>query len=94
MPREAALERRCAALARDRGGWLLKLWPLVAGLPDRLLLLPGGRVCFVEFKTPRGTLSKRQIFVSRALRRLGFRVFVVRDVDGFKEVLDALGRRV
>jgi hypothetical protein len=91
MPREAVLERRCATLAQRRGGWLLKLLPIVTGLPDRLLLAPRGRACFVEFKTPRGALSRRQHFVRLVLHGLGFRVFVVRNMESFKAVLDEFG---
>lgn len=81
---EAGIERSCCLLAK-RWGWLaLKLWPLITGLPDRLFLIPGGRVWFVEFKTPSGVVSKRQQHVHGLLGRLGFPVTVVRSRDAFE----------
>lgn len=49
----------------------------ITGLPDRICLLPGGRIFFVEIKTTKKTAKKRQVFVHRQLRGLGFRVEVV-----------------
>lgn len=89
MPSEASLEGRCCAHAKGLGCWPLKLWPTLAGLPDRLLLIPGGRVWFVEFKTPTGRVSKIQQWVHRRLAGLGFRVSVVREYADFKARLAA-----
>ena len=86
--KEATLERRCGAFVRREGGWSLKLWPTVSGLPDRLVLMPVGRVYFVEFKTLTGRVSPIQKRVHAVLDRLGFPVFVVRTFDEFKEVLN------
>lgn len=85
---EKAIEKACCAYAKSKGCWALKLWPTVSGLPDRLILLPGGRVWFVEFKTPEGRVSPIQKRVHDKLYRLGFPVSVVRSVSSFKECLD------
>ena len=87
---EAALEQRCCKYAKKVGCWALKLWPTVTGLPDRLVLMPGGRVWFVEFKAPQGRISKRQVVVMSLLLDMGFRVTVVRDFKSFAEGLDRL----
>lgn len=59
-------------------GWCLKLLSAhITGLPDRLCLLPGGRILFVELKTTGKKPRKIQIFVHNKLRALGFRVEVV-----------------
>jgi len=84
---EARLEAACCRRAKSLGMWPLKLWPLVTGLPDRLFLIPGGRVWFVEFKAPDGRTSKRQHVVHTALRRLGFTVDVVRTRGEFEALL-------
>lgn len=60
------------------GGLCLKFIPDFArGFPDRLILLPGGVVCFVETKRPvGGILSSAQNVMHVTLRRLGVRVEV------------------
>ena len=59
-------------------GWCLKLLSAhITGLPDRLCLLPGGRVLFVELKTTNQKPRKIQLLIHNKLRALGFRVEVV-----------------
>jgi len=88
MGPEARVERTSAAHAVAFGCWCLKLYPYVTGLPDRLVLIPGGRVWFVEFKAPGvSKLRPRQRIVIAGLRRLGFKVSVVSDVQVFKAAL-------
>ena len=61
--------------------WGIKITPRgFVGLPDRMFLFPGGRICFVEFKAPGKKPSAIQNFVIGRLRRMGFRVFVCDDV--------------
>lgn len=87
MRREGPLERRCCALVRKLGGMPLKLWPTLAGLPDRLCLLPGGVFLFVEFKAPDGQVSPIQRRVFDALGALGFPVSIVRNYQTFTILL-------
>jgi hypothetical protein len=89
MTTEAALERRCCALVKAAGGWPVKLWPTVAGLPDRLMLLPGGTAWFVEFKAPGGRVRPAQRRVFDVLARLDFYVDVIRSVEAFELTLQA-----
>ena len=49
--------------------------PGFTGVPDRIILLPGAEVIFVELKRPGKTERKRQEYVQGLLRALGFRVF-------------------
>lgn len=67
--------------------WAIKLNPIgLRGLPDRMLLLLGGRVIFVELKIPSGRVSRLQTYVHDRLRALGFRVEVLwsrKQVDDF-----------
>ena len=49
--------------------------PGFTGVPDRLILLPGAHVIFVELKKPGKSERKRQLYVQGLLRKLGFEVF-------------------
>ena len=80
---ERDIERRLVAKAKAAGGQALK-WvsPGQAGVPDRIVLLPNGRVIFVELKSPRGKLSAIQVRVIERLRNLGFDVRVIDSKEG------------
>jgi hypothetical protein len=49
----------------------------MTGLPDRLIILPGGVIYFVEFKAPGQTPRKIQQYVITKLRNLGATVYVI-----------------
>ena len=55
--------------------------PGYTGVPDRIILLPGGRVIFAELKQPGKVERERQRYVQSVLRRLGFDVFSAVDSD-------------
>lgn len=84
MTRERTVERRFRELAARHGGVAFK-WesPGVAGVPDRILLLPGGRMFLVELKRPGGRPRPIQKAMHARLERLGFPVHVVDDADRF-----------
>lgn len=48
--------------------------PGYTGVPDRIILLPGGAVVFVELKRPGEQPRQRQLFVQSQIRKLGFTV--------------------
>jgi len=49
---EKAIEKYCQKVAKDYGGVAVKFSsPSNRGVPDRMLLMPGGRVAFLELKS-------------------------------------------
>ena len=76
----------------ERAGGLCLKWvsPGCTGVMDRIVLLPGGRVIFVELKKPGGRLSERQKLMQSEMMRLGMQVellWTADAVDGFLEVI-------
>lgn len=96
---EKEIERKLAAMVKRHGGLCLKwICPGWSGVPDRILLLPGALVYFVETKRPKGgRLSALQRKWQQWLTKLGFFSGVVwteADVDTLELlILDDLGRR-
>ena len=83
IPLEKDIEKKLVNLVRRRGGLCLKwVCPGWAGVPDRIVLLPGGKIVFVELKRPRGgVLSSRQIWWTKKLVGLGFHHWVIWDFE-------------
>ena len=89
--REKSIESRLAAEVRRRGGLAPKfVSPGLDGVPDRLILLPGGKIAFAELKSPGKTLRPLQNVRRRQLETLGFPVFVIDSKEQIGGVLDAL----
>lgn len=70
---EAVFHRR----VRQLGGLSFKFAPLHKGNPDRLVLLPGGRVFLVELKTDTGDLRPAQVLWHRRAAERGVIVHVI-----------------
>ena len=91
--REREIELKLRKATTDRGGLCLKFTPQSwAGAPDRLVLLPGGRMGFVEVKAPGQTPRPLQVRRHSQLAELGYVVLVLDDPDRVDEVLDAIER--
>lgn len=91
MDSEKLIEKTLVAEVAELGGWALKLLcQFVTGLPDRLVLLPGGIVFFVEVKTTGKKPSAVQALVHTKLRRMGFTVHVVDSLKQLNEILNNL----
>jgi hypothetical protein len=83
--RENRVESTLYQEVKARGGWAIKLLPSVSGLPDRLVLFPGGHILFIELKSPTGTVKPHQTVIHNRLRALGFEVLVLNTPDLVRE---------
>ena len=89
--REQEIERALVAAVRSRGGQAWKFTsPGTAGVPDRILLMPGGRLGFVELKAPGSKPRELQLMRFRQMERLGFRVYVIDGKEQIGGVLDEI----
>lgn len=85
--RESLIEKYLIAEVKKAGGITYKLVsPGHRGVPDRLVMLPGGRMIFVECKSPGKKPQAEQLREHKRLRALGFTV-VVLDSKNLKEIL-------
>jgi hypothetical protein len=90
--REKTIERKLVQAVKSIGGIAPKfVSPGFDGMPDRIVLLPMGRIAFVEVK--RHVEQPRPLQVSRhgLLRRLGFRVFVLDDAEQIPQIINEIG---
>lgn len=83
---EKVFERTLSKYVDDIGGMAVKLLSqFLRGLPDRMFLLKGGIVVFVEFKSTGKKPTKIQEYVHKRVQALGFPVLVVDSVETYEE---------
>lgn len=88
---EREIEQQLMKKAKKRGGIALKfVSPSFAGMPDRLVLLPEGKIGFVELKAPGQNPRALQKARHEMLRKLGFKVFVPDNIGEIEEVLNEI----
>jgi hypothetical protein len=84
---EKSLDKRLRDRTKKSGGWAIKLqFTFIKGMPDRLLLFPGGRICFAEIKTPGEKPSPMQRVVIKKLKKLGFDAYVVDSLEVINQI--------
>ena len=89
--REKTIEKKLADAVKARGGLAPKFTsPGFDGMPDRIVLMPGGRMAFVEVKAPGKVPRPLQEVRHRMLRQLGFRVYVLDDSSQIGGILDEI----
>ena len=89
--REKSIEQKLIRAVKQRGGIAPKfVSPGFDGMPDRLVILPKGRIAFVEVKAPGEEPRPLQTSRHRLLKRLGVRVFVIDDPESIGGILDEI----
>lgn len=89
--REKEIEKKLTLEAKKRGGLAVKfVCPGFDGMPDRILLMPEGKMAFVEVKAPGKRPRPLQMARHKLLRALGFLVFVLDDESQIGGILDAV----
>lgn len=89
--REKDIELKLKNTVKSMGGIALKLIsPGFDGVPDRLVLLPNGKLAFIELKAPGKRLRPLQEKRKRQLEGLGFLVFLIDGPEQIGEILDEI----
>ena len=89
--REKTVEQQLVKAVKQRGGICPKFTsPGYDGMPDRLVLLPKGRMAFVEVKAPGKKPRPLQINRHELLQKLGFKVFVLDEPEQIGGILDEI----
>lgn len=89
--REKALECKLTEAVKAMGGLAPKfVSPGFDGVPDRLVLLPGSKIAFIELKAPGEKLRPLQVKRKRQLEALGFSVYCIDNLDQIGGVLDEI----
>lgn len=89
--REKIIEQHLVKAVKNSGGIAPKLvCPGFDGMPDRLVLLPVGKIGFVEVKAPGKEPRPLQVARHGLLRRLGFKVYVLDAPEQIGGILDEI----
>ena len=88
---EKIIERSLNKAIKDLGGWSIKLLSsFIKGLPDRVCLLPKGKIIFVEVKSTGKKPTKAQQLVHKRLTDLGFKVYVIDKIHDIDELVNQI----
>ena len=86
---ESKIEKRLKKEIELIGGKAIKfVSPGMSGVPDRIVLLPHGRIVFIELKAPGKKPRPIQIKRIKELKDLGFDVRVIDSIDGVKNFIE------
>nr|UVY67540.1 MAG: VRR-NUC domain [Bacteriophage sp.] len=86
--KEASIEKFLKERIEANGGVCLKFNSTsMRGVPDRICMLPNGRIFFVELKAPGKTARPEQLRAHRLFKNLGQRVYVCDSRSSVCEVI-------
>ncbi len=91
MMREKYVEQKFRKAVKESGGLALKfVSPGFDGMPDRIVLFPGGVMSFVEVKAPGQKPRTLQKARHDMLRGMGFKVYVLDDPEQIERLLEVM----
>lgn len=90
---EKQIERKLCYEVDKLGGMCLKQNG-VTGIPDRLVLMPGGKMAFVELKAPGEKPRKLQQVRIKQLQKMGFKTYVVDGMEQIGDILDEIKNKM
>lgn len=86
--RESSIERYLVRKVKEHGGLCYKfVSPGNPGVPDRIVITPGGKTIYVELKTEIGRLAKVQKWQRSEMEKRGVDVRVLYGLDAVKDFL-------
>lgn len=89
--REKTIEKKLVQAVKSMGGLAPKFTSSgLDGVPDRLVLLPSGKIAFIELKAPGKMLRPLQVRRKRQLEALGFSVYCINSAEQIGEILDEI----
>lgn len=89
---EKYIEQKLVKAVKERGGIAPKfVSPGLDGVPDRIVLLPMGRMAFVELKAPGKKMRPLQVRRKGQLEALGFLVYCIDGIEQIDGVLNEMG---
>ena len=87
--REKTIEQKLSDEVKKRGGLALKFTSSTfIGMPDRIILIPDGKIGFVEVKAPGEVPRPLQKSRIRMLKEMGFKVYVLDEERQIGGIID------
>ena len=88
---EKSTEQKLVKAVKAKGGLAPKfVSPGFDGVPDRIVLLPRGRIAFVELKAKGRKMRPLQVRRKRQLESLGFLVYCIDSPEQIGGILDEI----
>ena len=88
---ERDMEQKLVKAVKARGGLAPKfVSPGFDGVPDRIVLLPRGRIAFIELKAKGRKMRPLQVRRKRQLESLGFSVYCIDSPEQIGGILDEI----
>ncbi len=91
MTAEKTIEHKLVQAVKRMGGLAPKfVSPGLDGVPDRIVLLPGGKAAFIELKADGKKLRPLQERRKKQIEALGFKVYCVNGTEQIGGVLNEI----